>query len=76
MTGYILLLYAWGASAQRSLAARWRAVAGEDGREQRDAGFTLMEYIIGGAIIAAAVTVILLKVTGFFATKANTITGQ
>jgi hypothetical protein len=75
MTAYILLLQAWGASTHRTLTARWRIVAADD-PEQRDVGFTLMEYIIGGAIIAAAVTAILLKVTGFFDTKSNTITGQ
>lgn len=76
MTTYLLLLQAWGVSAHRTLTAHWRAVVGGDDPDQREGGFTLMEYIIGGAIIAAAVTAILLKVTGFFDTKANTITGQ
>ena len=73
MTSYLLILQAWGVATHRTLTTRWRMVSGED---CRDAGFTLMEYIIGGAIIAAAVTAILLKVTGFFDTKSNSITQQ
>ena len=68
----LLLLHAWFHVTRESLTTRLRA-ASEDGE---DAGFTVLEYVIAGAIAAVAVAVIATLIYNHFHDKAVDITNQ
>jgi hypothetical protein len=72
MPTQLLLLRAWFDATRESLAARLRA-ARKDGD---DAGFTVLEYAIAGAIAAVAVAAIATLIYNHFHDKATDITRQ
>lgn len=72
MTTY-LLLRSWVHSTHHSMVRRWRAIHAD---EHRDAGFTLLEYVFGAVIIAAAVITIITLLVKHFQDKATSVTQQ
>lgn len=70
---YLLMLRAWMQASHSALTDRWRQV--NDG-DRRDAGFTLLEYVFGAVIIAAAVITIITLLVKHFQDKATSVTQQ
>ena len=70
---YLLLLRAWMQSSHTALTDRWRQVTDDD---HSDVGFTLLEYVFGAVIIAAAVITIITLLVKHFQDKATSVTQQ
>jgi Tfp pilus assembly protein PilV len=70
---HLLLLRAWVQATQHSMTRRWRQVTDDD---HRDLGFTLLEYVFGAVIIAAAVITIITLLVKHFQDKATSVTQQ
>ena len=71
MPTQLLLLHAWMRAAQTQLTDRLRP-----NRHDDDGGFTILEYVIAGAIAVVAVAAIATLIYNHFHDKAVDITGQ
>ena len=72
MPTQLLLLRAWSQAIRQSLTARLRPERGNPD----DAGFTVLEYVIAGAIAAVAVAAIATLIYNHFHDKAVDISNQ
>jgi hypothetical protein len=72
MPTQFLLLHAWLRATQRALVDRLRPEPGDHG----DGGFTILEYVVAGAIAVVAVAAIATLIYNHFHDKAVQITGQ
>ena len=71
MPTQLLLLHAWMRATQQLLTDRLRSAD-----HDRDAGFTILEYVVAGAIAVVAVAAIATLIYNHFHDKAVDITGQ
>lgn len=76
----IMLIYIWAHTTHQQLSTRirHRLNTGHDeaGDDTNDRGWTMLEYVIGGAIAAVAVAAIATLIYNHYHDDATTITGQ
>lgn len=72
MPTQLLLLNAWMRATHKLVVDRLRSGGDPDG----DAGFTILEYVVAGAIAVVAVAAIATLIYNHFHDKAVDITGQ